>query len=315
MPTIKFIGTIILSLLIIFLVLMIRYKPAYAVTFNNEVIGYVDNKDNFNEIVNNEILTSDNESVAFVSLDNVSYSFEYVTRSEINEDKVIDTLKENSKNIYRVYEVSNGDDSESVFYNTIEEAQSFVDSLKSDYSDLTENLTITPLYLETEITSETIAMAKEKVVNALAAEKQEIENQKKIESQTVNGVYLACKPVDTGTISSRFGANESVRNHTHLGIDIAASYGTPIKAAADGTVKTACFNDGGYGYLVVIDHGNGIETYYGHCSKLLVTAGQTVSAGDVIAKVGSTGHSTGNHLHFEVRLNGAQVNPEKYLYK
>lgn len=293
---------------------MIRYKPAYAVTFNNEVIGYVDNKDNFNEIVNNEILTSDNESVAFVSLDNVSYSFEYVTRSEINEDKVIDTLKENSKNIYRVYEVSNGDDSESVFYNTIEEAQSFVDSLKSDYSDLTENLTITPLYLETEITSEAIAMAK-KVVNALAAEKQEIENQKKIESQTVNGVYLACKPVDTGTISSRFGANESVRNHTHLGIDIAASYGTPIKAAADGTVKTACFNDGGYGYLVVIDHGNGIETYYGHCSKLLVTTGQTVSAGDVIAKVGSTGHSTGNHLHFEVRLNGAQVNPEKYLYK
>ncbi|MBR2744507.1 MAG: M23 family metallopeptidase [Clostridia bacterium] len=129
----------------------------------------------------------------------------------------------------------------------------------------------------------------------------------------VNGVTFQYSPVE-GRISSRYGANESVRNHTHKGLDIAASNGSPIYAVADGTVTYAQFNNGGYGYLVKIDHGNGVETYYAHCSKLYVSAGQTVSAGTCIAAVGSTGHSTGNHLHFEVRINGSNVNPQNYLY-
>ena len=69
-----------------------------------------------------------------------------------------------------------------------------------------------------------------------------------------------------------------------------------------------------YGYLTVINHGNGIETYYGHCSKLYVTAGQQVNQGDVIAAVGNTGNSTGPHLHLEIRLNGVAYNPQNYLY-
>ena len=73
-------------------------------------------------------------------------------------------------------------------------------------------------------------------------------------------------------------------------------------------------NYGGYGNLVIIDHGNGIETYYGHCSKIYVKAGQSVTAGTKIAAVGSTGRSTGNHLHFEIRQNGTQINPQKYVY-
>ncbi len=75
------------------------------------------------------------------------------------------------------------------------------------------------------------------------------------------------------------------------------------------------YTTGGYGNLVVISHGNNIETYYGHCSKIYVKKGQTVSSGDVIAAVGSTGLSTGNHLHFEIRKNGNQINPQKYVYK
>jgi murein DD-endopeptidase MepM/ murein hydrolase activator NlpD len=75
------------------------------------------------------------------------------------------------------------------------------------------------------------------------------------------------------------------------------------------------YTTGGYGNLVVISHGNNIETYYGHCSKIYVKKGQTVSSGDVIAAVGSTGRSTGNHLHFEIRKNGNQINPQKYVYK
>lgn len=72
---------------------------------------------------------------------------------------------------------------------------------------------------------------------------------------------------------------------------------------------------GGYGNLIIIDHGNGITSYYGHCNKLYKKAGTKVTAGDVIAEVGSTGNSTGPHLHFEIRQNGKYVNPQKYLYK
>ena len=74
-------------------------------------------------------------------------------------------------------------------------------------------------------------------------------------------------------------------------------------------------NSGGYGNLVIIDHGNGVSTYYGHCSRIYVSEGQEVTAGDTIAAVGSTGYSTGNHLHFEIRFNGEQVNPETYIYQ
>ncbi len=84
-------------------------------------------------------------------------------------------------------------------------------------------------------------------------------------------------------------------------------------AVADGTVKFAGVS-GGYGNLVIIEHGNGVETYYGHCSSITTKVGTQVKAGDVIAKVGSTGNSTGNHLHFEIRINGVSVNPQKYIY-
>ncbi len=98
----------------------------------------------------------------------------------------------------------------------------------------------------------------------------------------------------------------------HSGIDIGAGYGLDIVAAADGKVTLATTN-GGYGKCVVINHGSGITTLYGHCSSMLVSAGDTVTKGQVIAKVGSTGVSTGPHLHFEVRINGATTNPLNYV--
>ena len=93
----------------------------------------------------------------------------------------------------------------------------------------------------------------------------------------------------------------------------AAPTGTAIKAVASGTVTCASYS-GAYGNLVKVSHGNGVETWYGHTSKMYVSVGQSVSANDVIAAVGSTGNSTGPHLHFEIRINGSHVNPQKYLY-
>lgn len=98
----------------------------------------------------------------------------------------------------------------------------------------------------------------------------------------------------------------------HSGIDYAAPYGTAIYAAEDGVVLTSGWVNG-YGYTVTINHGGGYVTLYAHCSKLLVSSGQSVTAGQTIAKVGSTGNSTGNHLHFEVKVNGKAVNPAGYL--
>lgn len=99
----------------------------------------------------------------------------------------------------------------------------------------------------------------------------------------------------------------------HPGIDLAGSYGTPIYATADGTVARAGWNSGGYGNLVEIDHGRGITTRYGHMSAILVHAGDHITRGQQIGRMGSTGRSTGNHLHYEVRIDGRAVNPIPFM--
>ena len=119
-------------------------------------------------------------------------------------------------------------------------------------------------------------------------------------------------------ITSRFGKRPDVGlpgkdTTNHNGLDIAYGYGTPILAVQSGTVITATVSPS-YGNYVVIDHGGGICTLYAHCSRLLVSVGQTVSKYDTIAEVGSTGDSTGNHLHICFIVNGEYVNPEQYLH-
>jgi murein DD-endopeptidase MepM/ murein hydrolase activator NlpD len=99
----------------------------------------------------------------------------------------------------------------------------------------------------------------------------------------------------------------------HPGIDLAGAYGTPIYATADGTVLRAGWNSGGYGNLVEIDHGRGITTRYGHMSAILVHAGDHVTRGQQVGRMGSTGRSTGNHLHYEVRIDGRAVNPIPFM--
>jgi murein DD-endopeptidase MepM/ murein hydrolase activator NlpD len=113
----------------------------------------------------------------------------------------------------------------------------------------------------------------------------------------------------SGYVSSPYG-NRS--RDFHKGIDIAGRSGTPFVAAASGTVVEAGWS-GGYGNMILIDHGNGIKTRYGHASKILVSTGQHVTKGQAIALLGSTGNSTGPHLHFEVIVNGNAINPKNYL--
>ncbi len=159
-----------------------------------------------------------------------------------------------------------------------------------------------------------IELAKTEVQTKVTEAIEEQEEQERIDAMPdVNGIKLATAPI-TGKITSRYGVSSSIRKSTHTGLDISATTGTPIKVVADGTVTFAKYN-GSYGNLVKVDHGNGVETWYAHTSKMYVKVGQEVKAGDVIAAVGSTGNSTGPHLHFEIRINGEHVNPQLYLYK
>ena len=311
--TMKFLKIIAIALILIIAIIFIKFEPAYAVSLNGEQIGYVGDEEEFKEKINENVLNSQEENVAFVELENVDYSVSLVSRNQVNEEIVLAKLEESAKNIYRVYEVADLNNKESkVYVNSMEEAESLVTTLKETYSEVEPNLVINTIYLENvdEVNEENIQIAKEKMTANLQSELDEKEEK---DSRTVNGIYLAVVPV-TGRITSRFGANESIRDHTHKGIDIGAAGGTPILATADGVVTRAGWSSG-YGNLVVVDHGNGVTTYYGHCSKLYTSVGTTVKAGDKIAAVGSTGNSTGNHLHFEIRLNGKQVNPQKYVYK
>ena len=100
----------------------------------------------------------------------------------------------------------------------------------------------------------------------------------------------------------------------HKGVDITAPTGTDVRTTADGVVVQAeMVSGGGYGRLIVVDHGGGMQTYYAHLSKIRVRAGQDVRAGEVIGNVGTSGRVTAPHLHYEVRMGGAPINPYKYL--
>jgi|KBSSwiStaDraftv2_1062776.scaffolds.fasta_scaffold812578_1 murein DD-endopeptidase MepM/ murein hydrolase activator NlpD len=123
------------------------------------------------------------------------------------------------------------------------------------------------------------------------------------------------KPVQTATYTSGYGVrSDPFRGSAamHAGIDLAAPAGTPIYATADGVVDRAEWS-GGYGNLVEIDHGKGLQTRFGHLSRILVRPGDRVVRGQEIAMMGSTGRSTGSHLHYEVRIDGHAVNPVPFL--
>ena len=118
-----------------------------------------------------------------------------------------------------------------------------------------------------------------------------------------------------GWLTSTFGYRSSPftgRRELHKGLDIATRSGTPIIAPADGLVVFAG-REGGFGNMIIVDHGYGITTRFGHCSSLEAKLGQKVKRGDVIARIGSTGRSTGPHVHYEVAVNGVSVNPSRYI--
>jgi len=137
----------------------------------------------------------------------------------------------------------------------------------------------------------------------------------KIETKKIELLYIPSIYPTYGEISSGYGTRRdpfTKKLRFHAGIDFANVFGTPIFAAANGIVESVTY-DSGYGWIIIINHTNGIKTVYGHLSKLLVKVGERVEKGEKIATMGSSGRSTGPHLHYEVRVNNTTVNPMKFL--
>lgn len=305
--TIKFFNIALIAIGFIIAIILIKYKPMYEVKIEGTTIGYVENKKSLNEKIQENVENYSKENIESAELTATpEYELKLVNKSQDeNEDEVIIALQNELEITYKYYEIaSNNEVIENVKdEETAEKLVNEIKELSNNEVELTINEKTTKALEEIQI--DDLEVAKENTV-----EKLNIDTTESIAD--INGIKVATLPV-TGTISSRYGVSSKIRVSTHTGLDIAATTGTPIKVVADGTITFAAYS-GSYGYLVKVDHGNGVETWYGHTSKMLVKEGQAVKAGDTIALVGSTGNSTGPHLHFEVRINGEHVNPQKYLY-
>ena len=322
--SIKLIVLISVALLIAMAFIVSFYKISYSVSINGEAIGYTDNKSKLQSKINDYIENGEENNTAFVQVENLpEYNICLLKRNvEPSDEEIFNIIKSGGTAYYRYYALLVNQE-EKLYVNNFTDAEKIVEQLKEKNSSNIDSITIAEKY-ETDMKEMTTI---EDAVSNLYVEKQKVtvasNTKNKKSTGTVNtatnisgtkvslGISLI-KPV-SGVISSRFGVRSSIRSSAHTGLDIATSTGTPIAAATGGTVTFSGWK-GSYGNLMVITHSNGVQTYYGHCSKLYVSAGQSVSQGQTIGTVGSTGNSTGPHLHFEIRINGVAYNPQNYLY-
>ena len=319
--SIKLLVLMFLSAIILVGLVVLFYNPTYEVTLNGEVIGYTSDKSALQERINEYTSEDEENNIAFRQINATPTYKLCLLKKEVqtNDEEIYAKVTEDSTPYYKYYAIT--DDKKEKFYvSTFEEAEEVVNELEDKDSANQDDIGILEKYGK-ELKEFTDV---EKCVSELYEKKVVVKKTTYSTPSASNytsgrsyakvnlGISLI-NPV-SGIITSRFGSNDSVRSHSHSGIDIAAPYGTPIKASASGTVTYSGNANDGYGLYVIISHGNGVQTVYAHCSQLLVSAGQTVSQGEVIAKVGSTGNSTGNHLHLEVRKNGVTYNPQNYVY-
>ncbi len=309
--TFKFLNFTLLALAIIFAMILIKFKPVYEVKISGREIGFIQNKNSFQSTVKANIQNYQAKNVYEVNSQEPEYQLKLVNREqEISESDILIALQKDMTITYQYFDIYIEQEKvQSV--DTLADAKDIMNSLKEKNSNL--NIEIKEILTQDvdQVDTEPLEVAKSNVFkkyNIMVDEQKKQEEEKK----TINGVKLAVVPVQ-GTITSRYGASSRIRVSTHTGLDIGAVKGTPIKAVASGTVTFAAYN-GSYGNMVKIDHGNGVETWYAHTSKMYVKVGQKVDVGSEIAAVGSTGNSTGPHLHLEIRVNGEHINPQNYLY-
>lgn len=302
------------------------YKKTVKTYINGEFVGYFDSEQQFDEIYNDLVAEKKNidENVKVYLQDEPEFEESYIRDGLMADQNLYTNLRAKINTEYDIYKVYvNGE--EKMLFNVQDEANKYAENLKSEVSSL-----------DIEIQSEKVREL-ENVTSIERADnilKDIVDRNKPVEKpQTTTYTYTYTAPTTTSNqVSAAVAAAANGESGVwpctprlvichymgypgHTGTDITGSgcFGQDIYAYKSGLVVFAGWNSGGYGNLVKIDHGNGVTTYYAHCSQILVTAGQQVSMGETIAKIGSTGYSSGPHLHFEVRINGVPVNAYPYI--
>ena len=318
--TVRLISLVVVSAVIIVAAIVLLYKPIYKVSINGKKIGYCEDKETLQNKINYYMENGEEgqKNVAFVQIDDMpEYQMCLQKKGiETNDEEIFEKIKETGVTYYRYYTIAD-EGKAKLSLATFEEAEKTIKELKEKESKNSKDLTILEKY-EVELPE---LYTQEKAVAKLYEKKTVVVATTSYPNVNASGFSTSRSTTSakklgisfvrptSGVVTSRFGSRWG---STHTGIDIGASTGTSIKAAAGGTVIFSGWK-GTLGKLVVVSHGNGVQTYYAHCSSLLVSSGQTVSAGQLIAKVGNTGRSTGPHLHFEIRLNGYAINPQSYI--
>ena len=330
--TCRALGLVATGTALVVTIVCIKYKPAYKVTLAGEYLGVVESK----EIVDNRIdkfLNDNSGNVAYREITAMpEYEYKLMSRNvKTEEAKVVAAVQGKVNTTYRYYAVTVDGETKGIL-NSEQEANEVINKIKSDLmegvnfnigmAEVFTNEKNTSTSVEVTNTLNSIKLAKEDAYKK-EQEQAKIAARKRMLAQarttvptsgvsgSLQGMNLVI-PVN-GTVTSRFGTVSSVRSSSHTGLDISTSRGTGIRPIANGTVVFASYK-GSYGNLVIIDHGNGVQSYYAHCNDIYVSNGQSVDTNSVIAAVGSTGNSTGPHLHLEIRINGVPVNPQSYIY-
>ena len=315
--SVKLITVIIVAALLIIGIITFVYKPIYGVYLGEEFIGYSEDKQKLQTKIYNYMEHGEGEHVAFVQIEDLpTYELCFLKKGIVtNDEEIYNKVKGTGTTYYKFYAIA-VDNQEKLYVSTFKEAEDTVEQLKKKQSANSEKLSIVEKYStelsELKQTSEAVSSLYEqkKVVKKVTVSSTKVSSGKVATGKAPNVGINFAYPVDSPNISSGYGARWG---RTHKGLDFAESTGTNIYASAPGTVTFSGWNTGGFGYLVIISHGNGVQTYYAHCSSLVAKVGQNVSQGQLIAKVGNTGRSFGAHLHFEIRVNGVAYNPALYL--
>ena len=327
LSTLRFILFTAISLVMIFtavyLTVLNTYKPAVKTYINGEFIGYFSDEQQFDEVYNDLVAEKQNidENVKVYLESEPTFEQSYIRDSLLEEQNVYTNLRAEIKTEYTIYELV-VDGEKQMTFTAEDQAEDYINQLKAEVSNINANIEVEKVSELEDVTSTERA---DDILAGIVDRNKPVEIPKEEEEPQTTNTTQYTASVYNGTVASVADGTkvwptvysrincDYLGYYGHNGVDIGGASGTPIYAYMGGTVTFSGWDTTGYGNCVKISHGNGIVTIYAHCSALYVSAGQQVSAGQTIAGIGMTGWATGNHLHFEVRVNGVPVNPWTYL--
>lgn len=309
--SIKLLIIIALALLTISGLVAFAYKPVYSVSLNGQEIGYTQNKSNIQKRINEYMKVGEGNNVAFVEINQLPTYELCMSKKDVtlNDDEIFEKVKNTGITYYKYFAVIL-DGEEKYYVSSEEDATKAIEELKEKKSTNKDKLGVVVKYLtELKEFTATDKIVSELYVKPIVKKVIAVSTAANMTEEKIDLGISFSRPT-SGLITSRFGSRWG---GVHTGLDIAGPVGTTVTATAAGVVTFTGWN-GSYGNLIKISHGNGIETYYAHLNEITVTESQQVSAGEKIGEMGSTGNSTGSHLHLEIRVNGVAQNPQNYLY-